>query len=118
VTCCVQVARCRSHHEAESSERASQAAQKIDELSRELLVEKQSSELLLADTAALRTKLLSAEVQLAEHAQSEAFAASARSFLTQLSQNSGTWRLNTMKPCLAHRPPFWKRKASYKSSFR
>ena len=71
VTCCLQAARHRTHHEAESRERESAAQLKIDELSQQLLASKQSSELQLCDAAALRTKLLSAEVQVAEHAQSE-----------------------------------------------
>jgi hypothetical protein len=71
VTCCLQAARHRTHHEAESRERESAAQLKIDELSQQLLASKQSSELQLCDAAALRTKLLSAEVQVAEHAQSD-----------------------------------------------
>jgi hypothetical protein len=83
VTCCLQAARCRSHHEAQSCERESLAQQKIDELSQQLSAAKQSSEVQLADAASLRTKLLSAEAQLAEHAQSEPRALPLGAFIPQ-----------------------------------
>ena len=52
-------------------ERESRAQEKIEELTRQLSTERQLREEQVAETAALRSKLLVAEAQLAEHVQSE-----------------------------------------------
>ncbi len=66
-----QVAQLRLKFEAEMLENESKARTRFEELSRRLAAETQSSEQKIAETAALQSKLLLAESQLTENAQSE-----------------------------------------------
>ena len=66
-----QVALLRLKFEAEMLENESKARTRSEELSRRLAAETQSSEQKIAETAALQSKLLLAESQLTENAQSE-----------------------------------------------
>jgi hypothetical protein len=67
----LQAALQRSASQAEISERESKAQTKIDELSRDLCVERQSSEKHLTEAQALRSKLLTVETELEEQIRSE-----------------------------------------------